>query len=891
MRGRVTVVLLFLLVLSPGLDAACNYTPRFSGQLRTTAYDVSLDSEGFVWLATGYGITLLEMKGGSPHILDSIALPGSTRVVEVSRNGIGYVGSGSSLHVIKREGKRLRLVRSLPAGGTVNDIAIDSYLFVATSSGIEHRALFDPENPTKTAVTLFSTSPNVTSLALGPSTLYAADGDASVEVYSIAFPSIPQRTGTLEAMPLASWVHTAPSGLVFVSDRFGQNTDIFIGANRVASMQPGTRSFAASGGQTHYVASGRTLRAIDFSALSRPVTRFSSQLAPSEGNENSIQAMARSGDTLFVAAGDIGLVVFDMSPMKAPFALASYSGTATTTVRIAGDRAWFANSDGTIREQRIVSSEVALTELRSWSAAPGSVVHDVKGETLLTSAGQNATLWSLGANPPAATLTASFGDRVTGAVIREGGMVVLLANGTMWAAAPQTQQIDSPALAHLTRAGPALATAELRPDGTTLVRHYPDGDPTKSPATFSIAGLATGNLALDATRAALFTFSGITVIDLGSGQTKTIPASDRTIPRQLVFSGPDLLAIDSTTLYVYANAQELAREYPLPSEILAMDAEPSVAAIATTGGHAAVSYLAKIPEVSIPFRNSYYSKAVASEDQLYLLSRDTIDFFSLAAADAPAYVTGVSAQGIIDVAATRAGLVTLAANGTVSLYSPAGVLLRSVGAAETGVSVTSIAAVGESIWLSLSRGCTSGICISETRVLNPGTLAVTSTMSGAIDDIARSGNRAWALVSFPDELRVIDIADPLHPVPLVKTGRPAFSSSVTYGPGAVYVLAQRLHEYTPATLEPLIERLAPIANPAGQLIRATADCAIVTGRSDQPELYALPAWSPLQPAPSIPSIARSLLLQDGRVVILTDHSIELWSSLPPRTPGRTRSVR
>ncbi|HEX7707950.1 MAG TPA: hypothetical protein VF701_15935 [Thermoanaerobaculia bacterium] len=891
MRGRVTVVLLFLLSLSPGLDAACDYTPRFSGQLRTTAYDVSLDSEGFVWLATGYGVTLLEMTGGSPLILDSIALPGSTRVVEASSNGIGYAGSGSSLHVVKREGKKLRLVRSIATGGTVNDIAIESYLFVATSSGIEHRALFDPENPTKTTVTLFTTSPNVTSLALGSSTLYAADGDASVEVYSIAFPSIPQRTGTLEAMPLASWVHTAPNGLIFVSDRFGQNTDIFIGANRVASMQSGTRSFAASASQTHYVASGRTLRAIDISALSRPVTRFSSQLAPSEGNENTIHAMARAGDTLFVAAGDIGLVVFDMSPMKAPFALASYSGAATSSVRIAGDKAWFADADGTIREQRIVSSGVALTELRSWSGGDGALVHDVEGETLLTSAGQNATLWSLGANPPVAAVTASFGDRVIEAVIRNGGMVVLLANGSLWAAAPSPQQIESPAVAHLARAGSALATAELRPDGTTLVRHYPDGDPSKSPATFSIAGLATGNLALDATRAALFTFSGITVIDLADGQKRTVPASDRTIPRQLVFSGPDLLAIDSTTLYVYANAQELTRGYPIPAEVVAMDAEPSVAAIATAGGNAAVSYVATNPEVSIPFRNSYYSKAAASDDQLYLFSRETIDFYSIAAADAPSYVAGVTAQGIIDIAATPAGLVTLAANGTVSLYSRAGVLLRSAVIAEAGVAVTSIAAVGDSIWLSLSKGCASGVCSSETRVLDPGTLAVISTMSGAVDDVANSGNRAWALVSFPDELRAIDISDPLHPVPLVTIPRPAFASSITYATGAVYVLAQRLHEYTATTLNPVTERLAPIANPPAQLIRAMADCVIVTGRSDQPELYSLPGWSAIQSAPSIPSTARSLILQDGRVVILTDHSIEVWSSLPPRTPGRTRSVR
>ncbi|HYO76282.1 MAG TPA: hypothetical protein VE010_07455, partial [Thermoanaerobaculia bacterium] len=58
MCGRVKAVL-FLLLLYSSLSADCNWTPRRSAQFRTTALDLSIDGN-FVWLATGYGVQLLE---------------------------------------------------------------------------------------------------------------------------------------------------------------------------------------------------------------------------------------------------------------------------------------------------------------------------------------------------------------------------------------------------------------------------------------------------------------------------------------------------------------------------------------------------------------------------------------------------------------------------------------------------------------------------------------------------------------------------------------------------------------------------------------------------------------------------------------------------------------
>ena len=79
MPGRVKVALLSILVLvfSSSTFADCSqWTARTSSQFRTTAYDLSVDGD-FLWLATGYGVQLIQ--GGS--IVASIGLSGSTRTV------------------------------------------------------------------------------------------------------------------------------------------------------------------------------------------------------------------------------------------------------------------------------------------------------------------------------------------------------------------------------------------------------------------------------------------------------------------------------------------------------------------------------------------------------------------------------------------------------------------------------------------------------------------------------------------------------------------------------------------------------------------------------------------------------------------------------------------
>src|SRR5215212_11791908 len=102
MCGRAISV--FLVLLSTTLPALsdCSWTPRYSGAFRTTAFDVAVDGEGYVWLATGYGVQLLEPVAGRGYaIAGSIALPGSTRVLALNGT-LAYAGSGSRIYVVRR---------------------------------------------------------------------------------------------------------------------------------------------------------------------------------------------------------------------------------------------------------------------------------------------------------------------------------------------------------------------------------------------------------------------------------------------------------------------------------------------------------------------------------------------------------------------------------------------------------------------------------------------------------------------------------------------------------------------------------------------------------------------------------------------------------------------
>ena len=884
MRGRVAAVL--LLSLFPLLPSAadCSFTAGYSGQFRATVYDVSVDGN-YVWSATGYGVQLLEASASGPRVRDAVALTGSTRVVAAKGDGIAYAGSGSVLYVLRRSGNTIELVKQLSAPGTINDIVVTpTHLFVATREGIAHYDILSATSPIRTSAILTTSRPNVTSLSLQGSTLYAADGDASVNVYNISVPSLPQRTGTFDALPRASAVHATGDGFVFVSDDVGQNMDVFTanGAARLARVpQYGATSVAATAGGAFFVAGGdRTLRAISVADPSKPAELFERTLVPAGGTANGIFDLARSGNTLYVAAGDIGLLTFDVSTLAPPFPLISHGGGATTSAHIlegSVPRAYFSSADGTITE-----TTLELASARTSSSAAPSIIHDSRGGDLLLASGNKVSLFSLSGT----TFETTFRADVKQAVYLDGAIVALLTDASAWrvevragATPEQIKLNDTAKFNFLARSSQLTGLAELKEDGTTVIHTQSN--------KYSVEGLATGGLAMNATHAAIFTFRGLNLIDLTTGAITVLPSSTNVLPKQLRFAGTDLLVLGERSLTVWDTAtRTLTRSHTLPANAISMHAAAQRAAIATDEGMLVINYAAKLPDlVAEPNVNRYYTKALTGRDRLHLFGADGVDIYSTVRGLAPSFVAAVNEPGLIDAAATRELLFTLAGDGKVTAYSNAGV---PVATAFVSVGPDSqpeaIFTAGEAVWVTVSSGCQSGACTKNSVILDPRTLNTAGMLNGGVVDISVSGTTAYAILDLPRELVSFDISRPLVPTAIKTITAPANAKSILAGEGEVFVAAtDNVYTYSRALqLTNTSPQAMALSTPQLEL---AGDCAIVIGYSEHPE-YLGPA--PLREVPSLP---RSIAATADRVYILTEHSIEVWAQTAPPPAKKRRSVR
>ncbi len=879
MRGRVAVLFLLLVSSVPAFPQ-CSWGPRASAQFRTTALDLAVQ-DGYLWVATGYGVTIVDAT--TLRVADAVSLPGSTRVIYTDPRGIAYAGSGSRLHVLTRSGNDLNVVRTVDAGGTINDIAgAGSYLFVATSNGLAHFDAIEATNPLRAPNMLPTTSSNVTSVATTPQRLYAADGDASVDIFSISTPALPQRTGELTSLPRAAAVHAAGDS-VFVSDVFGQTTDVFAGTSRIARLPFGTNAFAAFANGVHFTAgTDLTLRAVDFNTTATVKEIYEHTLSPVGGNDFVIHTIVRAGNKLYVAAGDLGLAIYDLGTFAPPYPIGAYRATTTTSTVMSGDRAWFADATGAITETKIATSGLTLTTERTWTG--GTLVHDVEGTTLLTSSGSSASIWSL-AGTPTETHKSTFRTTVTAARFHGETLVALLADGSVWTGGATPQQVALPAIAFLDRAGTTWTFAENRASGTTVLHHFATSDFTAQPVTHTVAGITTG-LATSATRAAVYTFEGLRIIHLDGSTRSTLQLPS--IPQKFTFSGNDLLVLGSRQLHVYQDAATLVRTHDLPANVVAIDAAPSVAAIATIEGMMGVSYLGvSQPPPLVPFASRFYSKAVAAGERAYLFDRDGIEVLSTASGDLPRFMTNVSAAGVLDIAATPDALFTLSGGGVVTAYSPHGAKLRQMTINEgTDMQPLAIDTAGNAVWVSISKGCLTGGCQNRTLVLDPATLAVTATMNGAVLDVVASSNRAHALFELPNEARVINITNPLQPSQILAIPSPNRATSIAAHTGRVLVLGDRLYEYTENTMALKAAHFPAIGPDRAQQIRVDGDCLLITARNANPETYNAATLIPAPPQYDVPSPVRNVAILPGKLLLLTSHSLEVWGSGTRDNPKR-----
>ncbi|HEY0143523.1 MAG TPA: hypothetical protein VGF48_21720 [Thermoanaerobaculia bacterium] len=861
---------------------------------RASVLDVAVDGAD-LWVATSYGVQLLDRTIDPPALVASLAIPGTTRVAR-PHNGLVYVGSGSKIVIVRKNGRTLQLVRSVEAGGNVNDLHFaGSYLFVATSNGLAHFDLLEPANPVRTNVSTLPTSnDNVTSLAAAGNTLYAADGDSSVHAFTLVSPALPQHVNAIESLPGASSVN-ATNGRLYISD--GQSTEVFSGTVKETTQPYGASAFGTLAGEIHFVAGrDRTLRAIDFSLATRPAGLFEDVLPISGGNVNRISAIALASNRAYVAAGDIGLITYDLTNFTAPYPLHIQPNGGTTSTllmnRVYGTNAMPA---GGITEYEL-AGDGSLNPRRTWASEARHTLLDGNG-LLLTANGTSLFLWDVAPSTPQNLATAELDLPVRAAALMHTALAfALLEDDSLWrvnlvpGGASTKTKLTGTAM-RLVRNGTALATVSVDPEsGNTTLRYYATGDLAVAPTrVVEIPGAANGTLALGASRAAITTFRGINVVDLATGNVSVLKDSLITISPSLRIEGNRLLALTSDQLAVWDLATGARLRSFAGAGGTQLHVSGTTATIASASGITTVAYESRsgLParlEAANPSR--FHTRVVAGAGRAYLFGRDGVDIYDTQRGATPHFITRIRPAGLLDATAAAGALFTLASNGVVAKWSRDGAPLAQITINEgTDAQMLNIGSAGNAVWVAISKGCFSGACEKKTLIFDPASLANTSSLSGGMIDVVTSGARAYALFRLPNEMRVYNISDPLRPSQVVAAASPAGAVSLAFANGALHVLADKVYAFNETTLTASGEQLAAATPNDAQRLRIDGNCAVVSGRGASPELFTLPAWSSA-PSSETPSVVRSIAVEGGKLFVLTDHSLEMWSELTGSTPKK-----
>jgi hypothetical protein len=911
MLGRAVVAISLLLVPVVAIPQ-CNLAQVASVPFRASYLDIAIDGND-LWAATSYGVSLYDRSVDPPALIVSLPLPGITRVVRAA-NGVTYAGSGSSIYVVRKSGRNLQLVRAIDAGATVNDLLLTTLdLYVATANGLSQWDLLDPTTPSRTPAVFTTSSANVRSLALSGSTLFAADGDSSIETFNISIPSIPNGSGSIASLPGSIAVTTA-NGRLFISD--GYQTDIFgnldnggSSASKLASDAFGAVATSPISSTAIFAAGAdNRVRAFDLATAAAPVETFRVELLPSGGTVNRISRIAVASNRLYVAGGDLGLLTYDTTLFATPFPLRSYATGGTTSVVSLGTNVYVSLAASGITEFAQTPTG-ALTQGRSWDSN-NDTVWDGGNGFLLTSSGATASYWALSSVTPTLVSSVTLRAPIVSAVLigMTGYFVLSETNGgTLWSAdltqvTPVAQQIvlaaTSPSF--IARSGSALALAELRTDGTTALSYFASSDFTKAPATASVAGLATGGVALSGSVAAVSTFSGVTLVDFASGTTTPLLQSGGAIARRLVFAGTTLVEMTDTALLIWdTQARTLTRQFTLPAVPVAVHVGPdnAVADLATEDGITSVQLAAtsRVPSLLYTTNgNSYYKKLVAGSQRLYFFDGHNVDIFT----NTMQYTGGIHTALVIDVAASDSGVFSIQNNLAVTSYGRDGNTLATSTineGSDVDNSQLSVVTAGGAAWASILLNCHSGGCEGKSIVFDPkSAFAQTATMTGFVRDLVTSGNRAYVLTELPNEIRVIDISDPAHPAVLVSRSSEGsqLPRAIAFAGGVVYVLGEKLYAYAEGDLSKSGEQLPSyVTDPASgvtyvdQHLRADGTCVALTGRQFSPQFVSG------TPTIASPAAARFIAWQPGTFYFLTDDSLEIWSTKSLPQPARHHATR
>ncbi|HVT44753.1 MAG TPA: hypothetical protein VMT00_10210 [Thermoanaerobaculia bacterium] len=920
------VVVAVIVLWSGPARAACDFLPAFSGAYRSTPLGAAIDADT-LFVADSYGVILYDRSFDPPRPVSSIALPGTTGSIELASGRI-YVASGSAVHVLRRSGRYLESVAAVEIGAAVSSLLhVSGSLFVAAANGITQLDLVIPDQPLTVGTRLPTTAGGAFSMAVMGSFLYVADGDSTLDVFSLAIVSLPQATGTIPSLPRTTSVRSGGQRL-FASD--GQQSAIFAGSgtslSRIADLPLGSSVLVPVDSNVFWMAgTDRQLRAVDLRDPLRPVVLCSEQLPISGGTVNRITSLTGGGERLYVTAGDAGVVALATRDFREPYPIRAHLLGPHLSIFSFGDTVVSAPATRGL-EQFGQSDAGALTTRGVWEGNQVWMIHDgVEGGSMriLASSGARLSLWDLAPTPPAVISTVELRAAVRDAVLIDASTAwATLVDRSLWridlsSATASLSQITVPGASpsFIARSGAAIALADLDAAGTTTVRFFANGDPSAAAATAILQGAATSGIALSSSgKVAAVTFAGILQADFAVSPPaiEVISSIDPQPAVALQYTGAsDLFVLRSSELERWNTVakQQIAR-LPLTGDASAfhVHAATGIASIATGLGITSILYerASAVPEaVAVPSWNRYYRKLFRVDEHLYLFDGRSVTVHSLSARGLPTSSREIALGGsVVDVAAAGDAIFALEGNGRLTRYEMDGSATVSLTIDDAGDLVPlSVTDVAGTLWVGISRGCLSGNCEKKTIVVDAsgGQLSRAGELPGALvdSDIGEDGGTAYALFDLPAEIRVLDLRNPLAPAVLASRASEGNPVSIAHSPaeGSVYALGNRLYGYTLPSLDRFVEMLEPFTpDPSqrvsylDQRIRVDGDCAIVSGRRFAPEMYGIApdGWTFLRRL-VVPAAGRGIVFSDGEIHVLTDYSLEILTS--GAAPRRRRAVR
>jgi hypothetical protein len=908
-RVRVAVLSLVLLLSGGTASAQCEYRTAFDLRFRDSALGLSLDGND-LWIATGWGVALWDAAAERP--VTSLSIEGSTLAVQAVPGG-AWVGSGTRVHFVEA-GPGLLFRGSVDLGATVNDLAISgNYLYAATASGVTQIDVVDRARPA-IATNLTTTSGLALSVAILGTSLYAADGDSSVEAYSIQVPSLPQKIGTVASLPRSVGVSTL-DGYLVISD--GQQSEILSGSGtalgRVALVPFAGTATARWSGSVHFLGGGgRAIHAVDVLAAA-PTIISSATTDVTAGNANRVFGLATSSTKLWAAAGDGGMEGWRLGSFAPPYPLRFVRSGGTGSGWISGSRAVVAHSSGGLQRYTDTSGQLVPGPL--WLEGAVSRILDGEGDRILTSSGADLRLWDVAPATPASLGAITLAGAIRSGAIEGSIAWAILADGSLWrvdfSAQPpvhgQVAVTGSPDFVVASSAG--FATADILGDGNTTIRFVPGNDPAAQATEVTIDGASNGGIAIGTTPVVVAaTFRGLTIVDFAAGgSVKIIEGTNQSPIRGLRIEGERILLVTGDRIEVRSlGSGALVRSFPTGSTMTSISGS-GARAIATSADGFAIANLetaSRQPDpIALPDAASRYYRSLARDGNLlWLGDAGRIDLYRVDSSAIPRHQAEVSFAGSavpVGFAATGGRLFTVSATGTVESWRPDGSRESSLTLEEgSGQQIDGITAVGSAVWVSITTDCLTTGCRKLTVVIDTRSgLARSAAFEGGTLDAVAHGNVAAAITTLPSEVRLYDVADPAHPRLLSSTAASGNPVSVDFDGSRVWVLGDRLRAYSRPGLELTATHFDPWkADPLGRLsyldqtVRVAGSCLLVAGRSAAPTLWS-PAGDSLTqlPAPGVPDAVRGAVVSGGSIDLLGEYSLQVWSSAPPA--DRTRAVR